>query len=92
MFKYTSQSINYVECHDNMTFYDKAVTMTKDIRRFQNSKRMLADCDGDFIPRRSVPSFRTRVLADQIRRRKQLRRRRRRSIFSTGRRSDKHAR
>jgi pullulanase len=30
LFKYTSQSINYVECHDNMTFYDKAVTMTKD--------------------------------------------------------------
>lgn len=31
LFKYTSQSINYVECHDNMTFYDKALTMTKDI-------------------------------------------------------------
>ena len=25
MFKYTSQSINYVECHDNHTFYDKAL-------------------------------------------------------------------
>lgn len=31
LFKYTSQSINYVECHDNMTFYDKALTMTKDV-------------------------------------------------------------
>ena len=25
MFKYTSQSINYVECHDNQTFFDKAI-------------------------------------------------------------------
>jgi len=25
MFKYASQSINYVECHDNRTFYDKAI-------------------------------------------------------------------
>ncbi len=24
MFKYTTQSVNYVECHDNMTFFDKA--------------------------------------------------------------------
>lgn len=25
LFRYASQSINYVECHDNTTFYDKAV-------------------------------------------------------------------
>ncbi|MFA5289693.1 MAG: type I pullulanase [Candidatus Izemoplasmatales bacterium] len=30
LFKYTSQSINYVECHDNMTFYDKALMITND--------------------------------------------------------------
>lgn len=29
MFKYSSQSINYVECHDNLTFYDKALIMNK---------------------------------------------------------------
>lgn len=29
LFKYTSQSINYVECHDNMTFHDKAMLMSK---------------------------------------------------------------
>ena len=32
MFKYTSQSINYVECHDNMTFFDKALMVTDDIK------------------------------------------------------------
>jgi pullulanase len=31
MFKYTSQSINYVECHDNNTFFDKAITMDKNV-------------------------------------------------------------
>lgn len=31
MFKYTSQSINYVECHDNQTFFDKAITISDDI-------------------------------------------------------------
>ncbi|MBN2541094.1 MAG: type I pullulanase [Bacilli bacterium] len=30
MFKYTTQSINYVECHDNMTFFDKAMHITED--------------------------------------------------------------
>ena len=30
MFKYTSQSINYVECHDNQTFFDKAKNVTDD--------------------------------------------------------------
>jgi pullulanase len=28
LFKYTSQSINYVECHDNHTFYDKAMMIS----------------------------------------------------------------
>ncbi|MBU1145069.1 MAG: type I pullulanase [Firmicutes bacterium] len=31
LFKYTTQSINYVECHDNLTFFDKAFHLTKDI-------------------------------------------------------------
>ncbi len=31
MFKYTTQSINYVECHDNQTFFDKASNITEDI-------------------------------------------------------------
>jgi len=31
MFKYTTQSINYVECHDNMTFFDKASSITDDL-------------------------------------------------------------
>ncbi|HOO43983.1 MAG TPA: hypothetical protein PKU69_02830, partial [Bacillota bacterium] len=31
MFKYTTQSINYVECHDNMTFFDKAFKINPDI-------------------------------------------------------------
>lgn len=30
MFKYTTQSINYVECHDNMTFFDKAFIISAD--------------------------------------------------------------
>jgi len=30
MFKYTTQSINYVECHDNHTFFDKAKHITDD--------------------------------------------------------------
>lgn len=30
LFKYTTQSINYVECHDNNTFYDKCLALTKD--------------------------------------------------------------
>lgn len=30
LFKYTSQSINYVECHDNMTFFDKGMMMSAD--------------------------------------------------------------
>ena len=31
LFKYASQSINYVECHDNQTFYDKMSFITDDI-------------------------------------------------------------
>ncbi|MCF7927250.1 MAG: type I pullulanase [Candidatus Izimaplasma sp.] len=30
LFRYPTQSINYVECHDNNTFYDKAVGALKD--------------------------------------------------------------
>ena len=30
MFKYSAQSVNYVECHDNMTFYDKCLYMSDD--------------------------------------------------------------
>lgn len=30
LFKYTTQSINYVECHDNLTFFDKASLIEKD--------------------------------------------------------------
>jgi len=30
MFKYTTQSINYVECHDNLTYFDKALYITND--------------------------------------------------------------
>jgi len=29
LFRYPSQSINYVECHDNNTFYDKAIVALK---------------------------------------------------------------
>lgn len=31
LFKYTAQSINYIECHDNLTFFDKAMYITDDI-------------------------------------------------------------
>ena len=31
MFKYTSQSINYIECHDNSTYFDKALSITNDL-------------------------------------------------------------
>jgi pullulanase len=30
-FKYASQSINYIECHDNLTFFDKALHITEDV-------------------------------------------------------------
>jgi len=31
LFKYSAQSVNYVECHDNLTFFDKCLYMTDDI-------------------------------------------------------------
>jgi pullulanase len=31
IFKYSSQSINYVECHDNLTFFDKCLYLTDDL-------------------------------------------------------------
>jgi pullulanase len=30
MFKYSAQSVNYVECHDNLTFFDKCLFITDD--------------------------------------------------------------
>lgn len=42
LFKYTSQSINYVECHDNMTFFDKALTMTKDLETIRKQALLSA--------------------------------------------------
>jgi len=38
MFKYTSQSINYVECHDNLTFFDKALHISKDIEMIKKQQ------------------------------------------------------
>ncbi len=38
MFKYTSQSINYVECHDNMTFFDKTMHIFSDIEMAKKSE------------------------------------------------------
>jgi len=38
MFKYTSQSINYVECHDNMTFFDKTIHIFSDIEKVKKSQ------------------------------------------------------
>ena len=40
LFRYPSQSINYVECHDNHTFYDKAVlALDKDTKEDEIKKR-----------------------------------------------------
>lgn len=40
LFRYASQSINYVECHDNSTFYDKAVVaLGKDVSEDEIKKR-----------------------------------------------------
>ncbi len=38
MFKYTSQSINYVECHDNMTFFDKTMHIFTDTEMTKKSE------------------------------------------------------
>lgn len=39
-FKYTTQSINYVECHDNMTFFDKAFGIVKDRALVKKQERL----------------------------------------------------
>ena len=33
LFKYSAQSINYVECHDNLTFFDKCLYMTDNLEK-----------------------------------------------------------
>ncbi len=40
MFKYTSQSINYVECHDNYTFFDKYLSMTDNIELIKKQEKL----------------------------------------------------
>jgi pullulanase len=40
LFRYPSQSINYVECHDNNTFYDKSIlALGKDVKEDEIKKR-----------------------------------------------------
>ncbi|MFA5007172.1 MAG: type I pullulanase [Candidatus Izemoplasmatales bacterium] len=40
MFKYASQSVNYVECHDNLTFFDKCLSLTDDVGRIARWERL----------------------------------------------------
>jgi pullulanase len=40
MFKYASQSINYVECHDNHTFFDKALKLSPDIALVKKQQKL----------------------------------------------------
>jgi pullulanase len=40
MFKYASQSVNYVECHDNMTFFDKCLVMTDDVAKIERWEKL----------------------------------------------------
>ncbi len=40
LFKYASQSVNYVECHDNLTFFDKCLTMTDDVARIKRQEKL----------------------------------------------------
>ncbi|MDP3130043.1 MAG: type I pullulanase [Bacillota bacterium] len=35
MFKYASQSVNYVECHDNLTYFDKCLSITGDVEKIK---------------------------------------------------------
>ncbi len=39
-FKYTSQSINYVECHDNLTFFDKYKQITEDLEEIRKREKL----------------------------------------------------
>ncbi len=43
MFKYSSQSINYLECHDNLTFFDKYLSITDDLSVIRDWQ-LLANC------------------------------------------------
>lgn len=40
MFKYATQSINYVECHDNRTFFDKCLAITKDVELIKKQQKL----------------------------------------------------
>ena len=40
LFKYTSQSVNYVECHDNMTFYDKAMQINRNEKLSKRQQKL----------------------------------------------------
>ncbi|MGD9909164.1 MAG: type I pullulanase [Candidatus Izemoplasmatales bacterium] len=40
MFKYANQSINYVECHDNNTFYDKGLMISKDPKVIESAAKL----------------------------------------------------
>lgn len=40
LFKYASQSINYVECHDNHTFFDKGLHITKDLEVIRKAQKL----------------------------------------------------
>lgn len=40
LFKYTTQSINYVECHDNLTFFDKCLAMTDDLELIRKQEKL----------------------------------------------------
>ncbi|PKK97633.1 MAG: type I pullulanase [Tenericutes bacterium HGW-Tenericutes-3] len=40
MFKYATQSVNYVECHDNRTFFDKCLHITEDISLIKKQQKL----------------------------------------------------
>ncbi len=40
LFKYANQSINYVECHDNNTFFDKGLFITKDREKIRKAQKL----------------------------------------------------
>jgi pullulanase len=40
MFKYATQSINYVECHDNRTFFDKCLHITEDLELIKKQQKL----------------------------------------------------
>jgi pullulanase len=40
MFKYASQSVNYVECHDNLTFHDQAMQMSHNSKLAKRQQKL----------------------------------------------------